>query len=277
MARKSKTWFITGCTSGFGRALAEHCLSRGDRVAVTALAIRDVADIGTKFADSALLLQLDVTKPAEVRSAIAQAFEYFGEVDVLVNNAGYAIQTSVEDADDQMIRRMFEVNLFGMLDVIRAALPRLRQQGHGHIMNFSSVGGRVSGPLVALYCSSKFAVEGMSLGLAAELAPFGLKVTTIEPGSFATNFGTATIRPEPSEAYRSHAEQMKAHLAVLPTNDPARLANVIAQVADSDNPPLQMIVGEDAYVMISEFAASQRKEMETWHALSASASQPSKP
>ena len=272
MARNAKTWFITGCTSGFGRALAEHCLARGDRVAVTALEVKDVEDVGRKFGASALLLQLDVTKPTEVRSALDQAFNRFGEIDVLVNNAGYAIETSVEDSDDRMVRRMFEVNTFGMIDVIRAALPKLRCQGHGHIMNFSSVGGRVSGPMLGLYCASKFAVEGLSMGLAAEVAPFGLKVTIVEPGSFATNFGKSAIRPAPSEAYRIHAEQMKAMLVNLHENDPAQAARVIAEVADSEAPPLQMIVGEDAYVMISDLMDRQRQEMKSWHDLSASAS-----
>lgn len=274
MGRKPKTWFITGCTSGFGRALAEHCLARGDRVAVTALAIKDVEDIGTRFGASALLLQLDVTKPAQVRAALDRAFDSFGQVDVLVNNAGYAIETPVEDADDQLVRRMFDVNTFGTIDVIRAALPKLRRQRHGHIINFSSVGGRVSGPMMALYCASKFAIEGLSLGLAAEVASFGIKITVIEPGAFATNFGTSVIRPTPSEAYRPQAEQMKAIVANLAGNDPAQAARVIAEVADSEAPPLQMIVGEDAYVMVADFVERQRREMEAWHALSASASKP---
>jgi NAD(P)-dependent dehydrogenase (short-subunit alcohol dehydrogenase family) len=274
MKRKSKTWFITGCTSGFGRALSEHCLGLGDRVAVTALAVEDVADISKRYGKLALPLKLDVTKPAEVRAALEHAFETFGHLDVLVNNAGYAIQASVEDGNDRLIRQMFEVNMFGLLDVVRAALPRLRQQGHGHIINFSSVGGRVSGPLVALYCATKFAVEGLSLGLAAEVAPFGLKVTVIEPGAFATNFAAAAIRPEASEPYRARSEQMKGLLATLPLNDPAVAARVIAQVADSETPPLQMIVGEDAYVQVLEFEKQQRLEMEAWRALSVSASHP---
>ncbi|MBL8552555.1 MAG: SDR family NAD(P)-dependent oxidoreductase [Hyphomonadaceae bacterium] len=274
MADAAKTWLITGCTSGFGRALAERALARGDRVAVTALDETTVADFSARYPERALILKLDVTKPDEVRAGLDRAFAAFGRLDVLVNNAGFAIQTSIEDADDALVRRMFEVNTFGAIDVTRAALPRMRAQGAGHIVNFSSVGGRTSGPLVSLYCASKFAVEGFSLGLAAEVAPFGLKVTVIEPGAYATNFGASVIRPAPSEAYRPAAEAMKAMLGTLKEHDPAWAARVIAEVVDAPNPPLQMIIGEDAYVIIEDFNARQRREMEEWRALSCAASRP---
>jgi len=270
--RSPKTWFVTGCTSGFGRALAEHVLARGDRIAATALSAETIADFAPRFGTAVLPLEVDVTRPRQVREALDQAFARFGHLDVLVNNAGFGVQAAIEDASDALVRQMFEVNTFGTLDVIRAALPRLRAQGHGHIINFSSVGGRISGPLVALYCASKFAVEGLSVGLAAEVAPFGLKVTVVEPGAYATGFSAAVVRPEPSTPYRTASEEMKAALSNLPMNDPAHAARVIAQIAYSDHPPLQMILGEDAYGLIEDFAVRQRREMQEWRSLSIAAS-----
>jgi len=264
-----KTWLITGCATGFGRALAEAALARGDRVAATDRSADAVADLAQRYPETSLALGLDVTRPDQVRAALDAAFARFGRLDVLVNNAGYGVQSAVEETDEATMRAMFEVNLFGMVDIIRAALPRLRAQGSGHIVNFASVGGRVSGPLVALYSASKFAVEGLSEGLAAEVAPFGIRVTAVEPGAFATRFGATAVPPrDPVAAYAPIHESMRALLADLPQGDPADLAAAILELVDMPEPPLRFVGGADAYAMIAQALARQQAEMEAWRDLS---------
>jgi NAD(P)-dependent dehydrogenase (short-subunit alcohol dehydrogenase family) len=272
MEHKSKTWFITGCATGFGRALAELALARGDRVAATDRHRDAVADLARNYAESALALGLDVTKPDEIRAGLNAAFARFGRIDVLVNNAGYGVLAAVEEASDAQIRHMFEVNFFGMLEVIRAALPRLREQRSGHIVNFSSMGGRVSAPLVALYGASKFAVEGLSEGLAQELAPLGIKVTAVEPGAFATRFSASAVTPEKTlDDYGPVREAMQATIGSLRMGNPADLAAAVMKVVDSPEPPLRFIGGADAYAMIENSLAAQTDEMKRWRELSASA------
>lgn len=264
-----KAWFITGCATGFGRALAEAALARGAQVAVTDRSREAVADLGERYPDTALALGLDVTKPDQVRGALDAAFDRFGRLDVLVNNAGYAVQAAVEEADMPAVRAMFEVNFFGMVDIIQAALPRLRAQGGGHIINFASVGGRVSGPLVALYCASKYAVEGLCEGLALEVAGFGIKVTAVEPGAFATRFGATAVPPKnPVAAYEPLHEQTRAMVSGLAQGNPADLAAAILELADAQNPPLRFVGGCDAYAMIEQSLKTQAAEMEAWRDLS---------
>jgi NAD(P)-dependent dehydrogenase (short-subunit alcohol dehydrogenase family) len=268
----SKVWFVTGCATGFGRALAEAALARGDSVAVTDRGLDAVADLGAQYPDSALALQLDVTQPDQIRAALDAAFDRFGRIDVLVNNAGFAVQATVEEADMDRVRAMFDVNLYGTIDMIRAALPRLRAQGSGHIINFASVGGRVSGPFMALYCASKFAVEGLSEGLAAEVAQFGIKVSVVEPGAFATKFGASAQMPEnPMPEYAEMREGMQAMIAKLAQGKAADLAGALLELADAPNPPRQFIGGADAYVMIEASLKAQQAEMEQWRDLSSRA------
>lgn len=267
-----KIWFITGCATGFGRSLAEAALRRGDSVAVTDRSLDAVADLGAAFPDTALALGLDVTKPDQVRAALDAAFDRFGRIDVLVNNAGYGLLAAIEEASDAQIRQMFEVNFFGMLDIIRTALPRLRAQGAGHIVNFSSVGGRVADPLVALYAATKFAVEGMTEGLAKEVAPMGLKVSMVEPGSFGTGFGpSAIMADQPLEPYQPVRDGMMAQIGDLKLGHPDDLAAAILEMVDSPEPPLRFVGGADAYAMIERNLLSQQAEMEQWRGLSSSA------
>jgi NAD(P)-dependent dehydrogenase (short-subunit alcohol dehydrogenase family) len=264
-----KVWLITGCASGFGRALAEMALARGDKVAASDRSIDTVRDLASQYPDSALALGIDVTKPAEVKAGVDAAFAHFGRVDVLVNNAGYGVQAAVEEVDMAQVRAMFEVNLFGMIEVLRAALPHLRAQGSGHIMNFASVGGRVAGPLMALYSASKFAVEGLSEGLAAEVADFGIKVTVIEPGAFATKFGVSAVMPSnPMEAYEPIRSKMAEVIKGLAQGIAGDLAGAMLELADSPNPPRQFIGGSDAYAMIEGSLKAQQEEMEAWRDLS---------
>jgi len=246
-----KIWLVTGCATGFGRAIAEAALAQGHKVAVTDRNLAAVEDFALRYPETALPLGLDVTNSDQIAAAVDASFRHFERIDVLVNNAGYAVQQAVEEADMPSVRGMYEVNLFGMIGVIRAALPGLRAQGSGHIINFASVAGRVSAPFMALYASSKFAVEGLSEGLAGELAAFGIRVTVVEPGAFATRFGAAAMMSSnPHPAYAPLREGMSAHIKNLVMGDPADLAAAILKLAESPNPPLRFVGGADAYGMI---------------------------
>lgn len=267
-----KSWLITGCSSGFGRVLAEQALARGDKVAVTARRRDSIAELCTKYPDTALCLELDVTQPESVRAALDEAVRKFGRIDVLVNNAGFGLQGAVEEFSDDQIRSMFAVNVFGVMDTIRAALPLMRKQGGGHIINITSVGGRSSAPLVSLYSSSKWAVEGLSMGLRMEVAPFGIKVTAVEPGAFATNFASSVERAAHRLAvYDCVHEATDAMLADLEFADPAGCAALILKIADDPNPPGQIIAGGQALSMIEDTVRSQAEEMEKWRAVSEAA------
>lgn len=267
-----KVWFVTGCASGFGRALAEMALARGDKVAVTDINIESVADFPARYPETALPLGVDVTNPAQVQAGVQAAFDRFGRIDMLVNNAGYGVQAAVEEADMDRVRAMFEVNLFGTIEVIRAALPGLRAQGSGHIVNFASVAGRVAGPLMALYSASKHAIEGLSEGLAAEIAPFGIKLTVIEPGAFATKFGASAVLPSnPMAEYQPLRDTMHELIGNLPQGKAEDLAGAILELSDASDPPRRFVGGSDAYAMIEATLKAQQEEMETWRDLSARA------
>lgn len=267
-------WLITGCSSGFGRGLAQQALARGDRVALTARDPAKLRDLAGQYGDAALALELDVTKPQTVRAALAATLDRFGRLDILVNNAGFGMQAAAEEASDAQTRAMFDVNFFGPLDVIRAALPALRAQGHGHIINISSVGGRTSAPLIGLYSASKFALEGLSMGLAMELAPFGLKVTSIEPGAFATGFAGAVQSADGRlDAYRDMHAQLEDVLSGLHFADPAGCVAAILAIAGTPEPPVQFIAGGHAVGIVEAVMAGQKAEIDKWRTVSEAADQ----
>lgn len=267
-----KTWLITGCSSGFGQNLAQAALARGDNVAATARRPETLSGLCNGYPETAMALELDVTRPETVRSAIDAAVERFGRIDVVVNNAGYGLQSAVEEATEAQIRDMFEVNVFGPLNVIRAVLPQLRGQGSGHIVNVSSVGGRSAAPLISLYSSTKFAIEGLSAGLAMELEPFGIKVTVIEPGAFDTGFAGAVRLPDTVlEPYREVHEATHALLAGMEFADPAGCVEAILTAVDAEDPPRQLIAGGHAYDIVEQVMAGQLEEMRRWKPVSKAA------
>jgi NAD(P)-dependent dehydrogenase (short-subunit alcohol dehydrogenase family) len=267
-----RVWFITGCSSGFGRCLAEQALQRGERVVATARQLTGLSGLSSAFGELVCPLALDVTRPDQVRSAIERAHAVFGRIDVLVNNAGYGLQGAVEDLSDSQIRAQFETNVFGVLGVIRAALPLLRAQGSGHIVNISSVGGRLSAPLIGIYSASKFAIEGASIALAAELAPLGIKVTVVEPGAFATRFGSSLESVPPSAPYAAAGAAMAGALAAFKWGDPHQAARSIIAAVEAPDPPLHLILGEHALAMVRQTLQQQLVELERWESLSISAS-----
>ena len=187
-----KVWFITGTSRGFGRVWAEAALQRGDKVAATARTLESVADLKEKHGAKVLTLELDVTRPEQVKAAVSQAHAQFGRLDVVVNNAGYPLVATIEEASLDEVRALYETNIMGTLSVLQAALPLLRAQGSGHILGISSTLGHVTMPLIGYYCSSKWAFEAIHESLAIEVEPFGIKVTIVEPGAYATEFGGLT-------------------------------------------------------------------------------------
>jgi NAD(P)-dependent dehydrogenase (short-subunit alcohol dehydrogenase family) len=238
-----KTWFITGASRGFGRIWAEAALKRGDRVTATARKLADLADLAERFGDTLLPLTLDITDSVQVHQVVQQAYAHFGRLDVLVNNAGVSLLAATEEASDEQIRDVFDANYLGMVRVLRAALPLMRQQGSGHILGISSGLGIGSLPLVGFYAATKWAVEALHESLAQEVRPFGLNVTIVEPGAYATEFGKSAKIAEALEPYSDFRKQFMARLSNLERGDPKATAEAILKLVDAQDPPLRLLLG----------------------------------
>jgi len=260
-----KTWFITGTSRGFGREWAVAALERGDKVAATARNVDSLKDLSEKYGDAVLPLALDVTDRAADFAAVARAHEHFGRLDVVVNNAGYGHFGMVEELSEADARNQMETNLFGALWVTQAALPFLRAQGGGHILQVSSIGGISAFPMVGMYHASKWALEGLSQALAQEVADFGIKVTLIEPGGFSTDWsGSSAAHSEPLAVYddfREKAQQWRASRTAAP-GDPAASAAAVLKVVDADEPPLRVFFGE---APLGIATADYESRLETWN------------
>jgi NAD(P)-dependent dehydrogenase (short-subunit alcohol dehydrogenase family) len=262
----SKVWFVTGTSRGFGRVWTEAALERGDRVAATARNVESLAEISERYGDDQLLpLALDVTDKARVDAVVQEAHDHFGRIDVVVNNAGYGLFGAVEEVTEQQARDQLETNLFGALWVTKAALPLLRAQGGGHILQVSSIGGVNAFRNLGLYHASKWALEGMSQALAAEVAPFGIKVTLIEPKGYTTDWrDSSAVRAEPNEAYAFLREQPSA-AAAMSQGDPRATAAAIFAVVDADDPPLRLFLGDGPLEMIRAEYGRRLDEWERWN------------
>ena len=259
---KGKVWFITGTSKGFGRVWAEAALARGDHVAATARDIRSLDPLVQRFGDRVAALALDVTDKNAVRGAIAAANARFGRLDVVVNNAGYGLFGAIEEISEAQARAQMETNLFGALWVTQAALPIMRAQGSGHIIQVSSIGGVNAFPTVGLYHASKWALEGFSQSLAAEVAQFGIKVTLIEPGGFATDWGGASaIRAAANPIYDSARAQIAAFRSNYVPGDPDATGPAILKVVDAEEPPLRIFFGSSGLPMTR---AEYARRIETW-------------
>ena len=235
----SKTWFITGTSRGFGREWTKAALERGDRVAATARDTSTLDDLKAEHADALLPLVLDVTDREAAFGAVRQANEHFGHLDIVVNNAGYGHFGMVEEISEQEARGQIETNLFGALWVTQAALPFLRQQGRGHIVQVSSIGGISAFPSVGIYHASKWALEGISQALAQEVKEFGINVTLVEPGGFSTDWsGPSSKRSDPNPAYDGLRERQQQWRASNVPGDPTASAAAIMRVVDANPPPL---------------------------------------
>ena len=272
-------WFITGCSTGFGRALAQLVLDRGWKAVITARNIDQVQDLAKGFESTALVLPLDVTSKAQVAAAVARAEEAFGRIDVLVNNAGYGYFTSIEEGEEEKIRAQFETNFFGLVNMIQAVLPGMRKQRSGHIINFSSIGGLVGFTATGFYHATKFAVEGLSESLSKEAGPLGIKVLLVEPGPFRTDWaGRSTSRtPVQIEDYQaSVAARMEVSLqgSGKQAGDPVRGCEAIIKAVEEGTPHLRLLLGRMAYNLAIEKLDAMKENFAAWKSLSLGADFP---
>jgi NAD(P)-dependent dehydrogenase (short-subunit alcohol dehydrogenase family) len=247
----ASTWFITGTSSGLGRKLTEQLLQRGDRVAATLRRADALDDLRAAAGDRLWVAALDVTDADQVRATVDRAFAELGTIDVVVNNAGYGAFGSVEEVDDAEIERVVDTNLFGPIRVVRAALPHLRRQGHGRIVQVSTAGGQTTYPSFGYYHAAKWGLEGFSETLAQEVAPFGIGVTIVEPGATPTGFGTGLAQSAPMAEYATtpagDVRRAIAEGAFPIPNDPDRVVAAMIAAAETEPAPLRVPLGTDAY------------------------------
>jgi NAD(P)-dependent dehydrogenase (short-subunit alcohol dehydrogenase family) len=265
----AKVWFITGTSKGFGRVWAEAALARGDLVAATARNIDALAPLTERYGKQVTAITLDVTNKADVDAAIAEAHARFGRLDVVINNAGYGLFGSIEEVSEAEARAQIETNLFGALWVTQAALPIMRAQGSGHIIQVSSIGGVNAFPTIGLYHASKWGLEGFSQALAAEVAGFGIKVTIVEPAGYATDWGGASaIRAAAIPVY----DGARAKIAAFRTNsvpgDPDATGLAILKVVDAQDPPLRIFFGAGGLPMTRAEYTRRIETWEKWNAVS---------
>jgi NAD(P)-dependent dehydrogenase (short-subunit alcohol dehydrogenase family) len=273
---QSPVWFITGCSTGFGLELAKLAIARGFALVATA---RDVARLSTLDGERVLKLALDVTKPDQIAAAVAAAKEKFGRIDVLVNNAGYGYQSSVEEGEDAEIRAQFEANVFGLFALTRAVLPVMRAQRKGHIINVTSVGGLIGFPASGYYSATKHAVEGWSDALKAEVEPLGIAVTCVEPGPFRTDWAGRSLRQTPSriadyaETAGKRLAQTKGYSGAQP-GDPVRAGEAMIALTQEAHPPRHLVLGEFGYNAVTERLKARLAEIEGHRATSLGADFP---
>src|ERR1700733_3270939 len=265
----SKVWFITGTSKGFGRVWAESALARGDRVVATARDVKTLAPLVQRYGEQIAAITLDVTDKAAVDAAVTGAQARFGRLDVLINNAGYGLFGAIEEVSEQEARAQIETNLFGALWVTQAVLPIMRAQHSGHVIQISSVGGIFAVPTVGIYHASKWGLEGFSQALAAEVKDLGIKVTIIEPGGFATEWGTASAhRARQLPAYdAARAALGKIRTASVP-GDPKATASALFRIVDAAEPPLRVFFGDAGLPMAKSEYAERIATWERWNDVS---------
>ncbi len=268
----AKTIFITGASKGFGKIWAEAFLKRGDKVAATARNLDALNDLVQEYGEAILPIQLDVNDRAAGFAAVNNANEKFGSIDVLINNAGYGLFGAIEETSEQEARDQVETNVFGLLWITQAVLPIMRKQGHGHIIQVSSVLGVATLPVLGLYNASKFAVEGLSETLASEVKGFGINVTLIEPNGFSTDWaGPSAIQTKPIAAYEGVKAAFQAGLTDDAFGNPQATATAVLKLVDSANPPLRLFLGKVALPWTKQVYAGRLAEWEEWAEVSAAA------
>lgn len=264
-----KVWFITGSSKGFGRVWAEAALARGDRVAATARDTATLSDLVAKYGDKVATLKLDVTDKKAVDAAIAEAHRRFGRLDVVVNNAGYGQFGAIEEVSEEEARAQIETNVFGALWVTQAALPIMRKQGSGHIIQISSIGGVNAFPNIGLYHASKWALEGFSQSLSLEVAEFGIHVTIVEPAGFSTDWaGPSAKRATSMDVYEPSRAKMAERRAAAVPGDPDATAAAMLAIVDAKEPPLRVFFGDVGLPMIRQEYASRIANWEKWDHIS---------
>ena len=276
-SKETPVWFITGCSTGFGRELASHVLGLGYRTVVTARNTDDIKDLADK--GDALLLKLDVTDHVQAEAAIKAAQDHFGYIDVLVNNAGIGYFAAVEESEEDQVRRMFDINLFGLCRMIHVALPNMRKRRKGFIVNLSSIGGLTSFPSLGYYNATKYAVEGLSEALWQEVEPLGIRVMLVEPSGFRTDWAgrSANESKHQIDDYSKTAGQVRKHIRSISgkqSGDPVRAVNAIVQAVEATNPPHHLLLGNDAFEGAIAKLDQLHKEFSEWEAVSRSADFP---
>ena len=268
----TKTIFITGASRGFGKIWAEAFLKQGHKVVATARDTNVLKDLVQQFGDAILPVQLDVNDRKACFAAIQQAKDHFGAIDVLINNAGYGLFGAIEETSEQEARAQIETNVFGLLWVTQAVLPVMRNQGHGHIIQVSSALGLVTLPVLGLYNASKFAVEGLSETLAAEVKGFGINVTIVEPNGFATDWGGASaVHTEPMKEYEPVKEAFQAGLSDDAFGIPEATIDAILKLVDAPNPPLRLFLGKVALPWVKQIYEQRMADWEEWQEVSVAA------
>ncbi|WP_394824501.1 oxidoreductase [Pendulispora albinea] len=270
----SKVWLITGSSRGLGRDLAKAVLAAGDRLVATARRVEDLRELATEYGDRVRAVALDVTDPAAARRAVMLAVSAFGRLDVVVNNAGYANVNSIEHLPEEDFRAQFDTNFFGVVNVTRAALPVLREQRAGHVIQISSIGGRLGSPGLAAYQAAKWAVGGFSEVLAKEVGPLGVRVTIVEPGGMRTDWAGPSMRiDEVHPDYQATIgafRQRVGHAEDVMRGDPRKVAELVLRIASEKEPPLRVLAGSDAVFLAGVVAGARAAEDATWRSLSVS-------
>ena len=276
-----KVWLITGCSTGFGRELAKFVLSQGFKAAVAARNTDDVKDIIEGYESNAISIKLDVTKKDEIKQAVEKTIQKFGRIDVLVNNAGIGYFGAVEESEDAAVRTMFDINVFGLANMIQETLPVMRAQKSGHIVNIASIGGLVGFPAVGFYNATKFAVDGLSESLAKEVAPLGIKVTIVAPSGFRTDWAgrSANNSPIVIADYATTAGKNKSDIRGYSGNqpgDPARAAQAIVKAVEAEHPPLRLLLGAGALKGARIKLEQLKNDFDTWEETTLWADSPKK-
>ena len=269
MPKGPKVWFITGTSKGFGHIWAEAALERGDRVAATARNVRTLKALAESYGDAILPISLDVTDKAAVDTAVADAHDHFGRLDVVVNNAGYGLFGTVEEVSEEQARAQLETNFFGAMWVTKAALPYLRRQRSGHIIQVSSIGGVQAFPTLGLYHASKWALEGLSQSLSVEVADFGIHVTLVEPTGYATDWrGASAVQAPRLPAYDGLRTKLTSLWNIADRGDPEATGAAILQLVDADDPPLRIFFGRGSLEMMRAEYARRITTWAQWNELS---------
>ncbi|MDR3436067.1 oxidoreductase [Telmatospirillum sp.] len=276
---QSAVWLITGCSTGFGHALASAVLARGQKAMVTARNPADLRNFAETYGPHVEIASLDIRNPSQIADVVRQAEARFGGIDVLVNNAGYGYLAAIEEGNDEEIRAMFDTNVFGLIAVTRAVLPGMRARRKGHVVNISSIGGLIGFPGVGYYNATKFAVEGFSEALAKEVKPLGIQVTIVEPGPFRTDWAGRSLRTA-TVAIADYADTAGARRDMIRDNsgrqpgDPVRAAKAIMTAVDSDEPPLHLLLGRPAFDAAKHKLQELSCEFDSWRNVSLDADFP---
>lgn len=270
----TKVWFITGSSRGLGKSLTEAVLKNGDKVAATARDPKQLHEFTEKFPDQILPIQLDVTDNEQIYAAVATAITHFGKIDVLVNNAGFGITGAAEAFTDEQVKSQLDTNLYAPIEVTRAVLPHMRKQRSGRILQISSVGGRVGNAGLTMYQAAKFGLGGFSEALSKEVAALGIRVTSVEPGGFRTDWAGPSMSFAPKvEGYETTVDAIAGFLEggnFVPAGDPEKAAKAILDLAEHPEPPLHLILGSDAVGILQQADEARKAEFEKWMPVSIS-------